>query len=274
MGIDLSTVELVMRPSGRVRCEGEWRLDEAWSRRLPDFNLWYVWAGRGWMRLVHPDDGSEQEIELRPGVCLWMRPGNWYLASHDPKDRLGVNYLHFVFNAASHTPADLPPEVRRVPDAAYFDALTRRVVDLWRELGGEHLRVTTLMRAALMEYAASPALNEEAVAGLSAEVKQMADAMASRIREDPSRKWSVAEMADEAGYCPDHFSRIFNAAHNISPQAFVIHCRIERACQLLRETRLTNKQIARALGYSSVFFFSRQFARVTGVPPTRYRSGR
>jgi transcriptional regulator GlxA family with amidase domain len=53
---------------------------------------------------------------------------------------------------------------------------------------------------------------------------------------------------------------------------FVIHTRVEHACMLLRETALSVEQIADACGYRDVFFFSRQFKKVTASPPAAYRN--
>jgi AraC-like DNA-binding protein len=42
--------------------------------------------------------------------------------------------------------------------------------------------------------------------------------------------------------------------------------------QLLIETDLTISQIADALGYRDVYFFSRQYKQVFGIPPTAVRA--
>ena len=99
-------------------------LEPAWSDRLQDFDLWLVWAGRGRMRL------SSGEIELRPGVCLWMRPGRIYPGEQDPNDRLGVSFVHFDLHDGSTgrrvEEAALPGELHSV-DPVYGEALLRQV---------------------------------------------------------------------------------------------------------------------------------------------------
>jgi YesN/AraC family two-component response regulator len=40
---------------------------------------------------------------------------------------------------------------------------------------------------------------------------------------------------------------------------------------LLAETELTITEIADALGYRDVFFFTRQFRQVAATPPARFR---
>jgi AraC family transcriptional regulator of arabinose operon len=42
----------------------------------------------------------------------------------------------------------------------------------------------------------------------------------------------------------------------------------------LRESELTVTEVADALGYQNVYFFSRQFKEKLGVPPSQHRRGR
>ena len=55
------------------------------------------------------------------------------------------------------------------------------------------------------------------------------------------------------------------------PQAYVIEAKLERARQLLAESALSISEIAEALGYRDIYFFSRQFRQRTGGSPTDYR---
>ncbi len=116
----------------RVRCEPGWHLGPDWASRLTDFDLWYVWSGKGRMLT------SDGEIQLLPGVCLWMRPGRRYEATHEPDSPLGVNYLHFELR--DHLPDFLPPfEVMQVSDLAYVDIVMRRIIALRNDMaGGSH----------------------------------------------------------------------------------------------------------------------------------------
>jgi AraC family transcriptional regulator of arabinose operon len=52
---------------------------------------------------------------------------------------------------------------------------------------------------------------------------------------------------------------------------FAIRQRVQRAQQLLRGSSMQISEIADALGYVDVYFFSRQFKQATGVSPSTYR---
>jgi transcriptional regulator GlxA family with amidase domain len=57
----------------------------------------------------------------------------------------------------------------------------------------------------------------------------------------------------------------------MSPGNFVVQARVQRAQQLALETDMSMSQIAEALGYSDVHFFSRQFKQWAGQSPGSMR---
>ncbi|MFA5264210.1 MAG: AraC family transcriptional regulator [Opitutaceae bacterium] len=91
------------------------------------------------------------------------------------------------------------------------------------------------------------------------------------IRENPGRIFTVSELSRLASYSTDHFTRIFTRIAGVGPKEFCIRVRMERAQQLLLESTMSIDQIASALGYADVFFFSRQFKQQFGMPPRRWR---
>ncbi len=255
---------------GRVRCEPGWRLNWISPGFLTDCDLWFVWAGRGWMKFM---DG--QTIELRPGICVWMRPGRTYMAGHDPDDRLGVSYVHFDLlrrdGRKVGTPG-LPSEVHDVRDVFWVDCALSRVVQLLAEETDEacaRLEAETILLSLLIS------LSMPAKSGLApladAEHRKKIHRIAAAISEDVTLVPSVAELARSNGYSVAHFSRVFTRVMGRSPRAFIIETRIRRARHLLTESSLGVGEISNQLGYVDVFFFSRQFKKQTGFSPLAFR---
>lgn len=276
MPIDWTRALARINKVGRVRCEPGWHLAVDWSSRLEDQDLWFIWAGAGRMEL-----GGRRTIALAPGVCVWMRPGGIYRAEQDPRDRLGVTYLHFDLLAREPSPAGslgrLPSEVHEVAEIGRVDALLRRVAALVRpvrpteELERGALIAEHLLTSLLIELDASPhesgGMPPPAITGRRARILELAE----RITEDPASITSIASLAEAAACTPDHLSRLFREVLGRSPQEFVIQARIERARQLLLETSLSIGEIAFGLRYDSPFFFARQFKQRVGCTPSQYR---
>ena len=57
----------------------------------------------------------------------------------------------------------------------------------------------------------------------------------------------------------------------MSPIEYVISIRIERACELLRDSNLSIKNVAHSVGFTDCLYFSKVFKRIVGIPPTEYR---
>jgi AraC-like DNA-binding protein len=78
-------------------------------------------------------------------------------------------------------------------------------------------------------------------------------------------------LAAEVGMSPRTYRRRFAAVLKTSPQAYAIACRIGHARQMLGSTELPIKTIAQQLGYSDVYFFTRQFTLFAGISPAAFR---
>lgn len=257
--------------SGRVRCEPGWHLGRNWAKGLKDYDLWFVWDGRGRMRLTN------REITLRPGVCLWMRPGRRYEADQDEKARLGVNYIHFsAFTGSMDLPLSAfePPfEVHRTRQVEFVDTVMRRIVELGDNPSAQaaaNTLVTGLLTELTREHTAAANLQ---ISSTEQHHRDVVMKTAARIKESPAQTPPISELAGNAGYSVDHFSRVFLKITGQRPQDYVINAKIERSRQLLAESDLTIGSIAEVVGFQDIFYFSRQFRQRTGATPTEFRRG-
>jgi AraC family transcriptional regulator len=71
-----------------------------------------------------------------------------------------------------------------------------------------------------------------------------------------------------------HFARRFKLTYAVSPYQYVIERRLERAKQLLRQTRLPLSEVAGACGFGDQSHFTTCFSCRVGVTPRRYRDAR
>jgi len=270
MTLDPNSFDLQLGLRGRVRCEPGWHLGSEWSKSLKDYDLWYIWEGRGQIQI------DSDEIELYPGVCLWMQPERRYEAKQDIFARLGVTFIHFsvvsrIGNILPLSDFKPPFEVVRTRQAGFIDTLMRRIVELESEPTAE-ASAEQLMRALIIEldreYRNAPTHEPLAT---EQHHRQIILTTVVKIRESPAETPSIVELALAAGYSVDHFSRIFLKIIGLRPQYYIIQAKIERACQLLSESNLTIGAISEVLGFQDIFYFSRQFKQKIGQSPARYR---
>jgi transcriptional regulator GlxA family with amidase domain len=65
--------------------------------------------------------------------------------------------------------------------------------------------------------------------------------------------------------------RLFVERFNISPQRFLVKTRMEAARDLLQKCNLSVTETASAVGYASVFVFSKTFSNYFGISPSSYK---
>ena len=90
----------------------------------------------------------------------------------------------------------------------------------------------------------------------------------------PSWKGDYDSLARRLNMGLSTLRRRFRAASGIAIHDYVIQCRMAAARKCLADTDEPIKQIAKRLGYSDLYFFTRQFRERIGVPPAEYRRSR
>ncbi|MEY4569837.1 MAG: HTH-type transcriptional activator RhaR [Verrucomicrobiota bacterium] len=93
----------------------------------------------------------------------------------------------------------------------------------------------------------------------------------SHLERNIHREVNLEELASIAHMSQRSFLRVFQSATGTSPLAWVIEQRINRACHLLRHTDRRVTEIAFDVGFNDSNYFTRQFRKVTGLPPRDYR---
>jgi AraC family transcriptional regulator len=79
----------------------------------------------------------------------------------------------------------------------------------------------------------------------------------------------VAALARIAGRSPFHFTRVFTRSVGMTPHRYVVHLRLQRAIELVRDGRSGLADIAACTGFADQSHLSRWVRRVHGVSPTQ-----
>ena len=94
------------------------------------------------------------------------------------------------------------------------------------------------------------------------------------IEHNLSECITLDSLAKRAHFDKSYLIARFKESMGASPMRYVSHLRIERAKVLLATTDDSITQIAQAVGFSSIHYFSRFFKEKEGVAPIEYRQQR
>jgi AraC-like DNA-binding protein len=93
------------------------------------------------------------------------------------------------------------------------------------------------------------------------------------VHGDPARRWTVDELAREAGSSRTVLAERFHAVLGQAPIEYITCWRMQLAAERIRNGGGGLAAIAADVGYDSEAAFNRAFKRVTGVTPGRWRDG-
>lgn len=250
-------------------CGPDWRWDSKGSpwRHLI---LWVVTAGQGTMH------HAGQVYSVQAGDCYVFRMWHRCVGSHDPRTPLTVYWCEFRLLDAAGRPVELsdaladrlPAIHRRLTDLPFLTRVFDRAIR-YANRPGHQAEADLWMEATLQELASQDA--QPVRSGLSLEHHEAIGGLVAAIRREPGRAWSIAAMAGQLHYSPDHFTRVFRAVMGESPRDFLVRTRIEEAKQMLSMSSYGIGRIADLLGYADIYHFSKQFKARTGIAPSRFR---
>lgn len=209
------------------------------------------------------------DVDLAP---VLLPNGEYRLGTKNaaPEVRLLVGHCAFGSPDASLL-VSLLPKLVHVRGEKRLSTLVQLVSDEAREQRPARDVVLARLLEVLMIEALRASASTAASQGL---VRGLADPrVASAIRlmhENPTRAWTVAQLAKASALSRSAFFERFNRAIGLAPMEYLLAWRMALAKDLLRRRQGTVAEVAERVGYSSASTFSVAFARHVGVPPSRY----
>lgn len=269
-----------------------------WRTGIPGAAFHAVTAGVAWLGLP-----GRASVKLMPGDVVLLPTGAEHSLSSDPdavaRPRDGAGFTRDdggVYRVGSgpvrtrilcahygHDPAVSTRVLASLPEILHVRADSGGVFDdtvrlLARELA--HPGVATdvvldrLVDVLLVQLLRAWLESEPAGSGASwlgvLRDPTAGEAMA-RLHADPARAWTTEILAGEIGVSRATLSRRFSAVVGQTPGAYLTGWRMDLAALRLRDTDDALEDVARSVGYASVYAFSRAFGRARSQPPGRYR---
>jgi AraC-like DNA-binding protein len=92
------------------------------------------------------------------------------------------------------------------------------------------------------------------------------------VEANPCRDWRARELAAVAGVSYSGLRAVFRQIQGETLHDYLQRARLDQARLLLADLRLSVKEVAERLHFSSEFYFSHFFHRACGLTPTEFRA--
>ncbi|WP_077621125.1 helix-turn-helix domain-containing protein [Bacillus sinesaloumensis] len=260
--LTINPEKLILKPSfATINCEPNWQ----WKRKepIPNYDLLYVWSGEGNLNL------NGKDYLMKRGSCFLFQPGDWTTATHNPQNPLILTYIHFDIESE---PELLPKSYRIMKDIIPFESLLTRYVRLFLiKTFGAETEAQLILKQLMIQLLRDEYEDDEQVDQNQSNLLAAIREVANYVKQHPGKGHTVENLAARANFSPRYFSLKFKEIIGQPVRSYIVEARIERAEHLLHYTGMTVTEVAQALGYDNLHFFSRQFKKYTGKSPSEVR---
>jgi AraC-like DNA-binding protein len=239
--------------------------DQSGRRSLHEFQIVYIESGSGQFESAHIE-----KTEIHAGSALLLFPNEWHRYRPNPNTGWRESWVGFRGSDATR----VMHQFFR-PQAAIIQSERRtELADLFQQLiywaahetvghdqiAASHISlILAFLKADQAELTATQnsdaAIVQAAKAAMLAQLHQRSD---------------LEGLAKELGCSYSRFRFAFKRETGHAPREFENQIKLNRSRDLLQHKHLSVSETADALGYSSVYYFSRAFKRAFGQSPQQW----
>ncbi|MBO5319981.1 MAG: AraC family transcriptional regulator [Ruminococcus sp.] len=162
----------------------------------------------------------------------------------------------------------------RLSDCDFISGLIRNISSEFYSISSRRVNMLdNLMKTLLMKLSETGVRRDTAQVSSEPHYSSLID-LRSKIYRNPQLKWNVDSMAADVNMSRSYFQHLYSEVFGVSCMTDVINGKIEKAKEILSETNCTISQVASMCGYDNEEHFMRQFKKIVGTTPTRYRKNR
>ncbi|WP_066891551.1 AraC family transcriptional regulator [Clostridium nigeriense] len=117
-----------------------------------------------------------------------------------------------------------------------------------------------------------PNLNSQEFSFKSREKKAIVETITKYLNENYTQDISLYTLSKNMYLSPVYISKIFKEIMGDSPINYLIQIRLTKAKDLLKDSELSIKTIAKMVGYNDPYYFSKLYKKYYGISPNKVRS--
>lgn len=258
-----------------VNSAGYFEFHENWSSRnrkggRADYMLIYVHSGK--MQL-HANDS--EDIIICEGTCFLYRPGQDQLYRSIEQSPVKCFWIHFTGYGVPELLHSL-----NINEISLFSgkinneipSLMKMIIDetQYKKYGYETIVASLLMQCiTVISRNIAACSTASALKNTGGNIELTLNYIYSNYTGDIK----VSELASMSGLCVNRYINVFRDFTGFTPKEYIIHFRLQKACELFNSTNFSVKQVSLMVGFQNQLYFSRIFKKYHGITPSEYRKG-
>lgn len=225
--------------------------------------------GRGSDAFIYIIEGEtvyrfeDGEFSVKAGDVLFLAKNGVY--SMDVQSE-AYRFIFADFDFSSAAPCKC--EVFAMQNSRVIESMFRRMLEKWRQ---KRTAAEEDCLAILYSVYAEIIRGENSAYMPNSKRVRLESAVQYISENFTNEDLTVESVASAALMSESHFRRLFKIAYRVSPIKYINLMRIERAKELIRYTNESFSDIAAAVGFANLYYFSRMFKKEVGCTPSEYK---
>lgn len=248
-----------------INCVGAVDDKREFDTRSVRKDYYLIYMLKGYMEFEY----GKENCVMEEGELLVLKPGTHYRNRGEKNS--GVNYLwiHFTGYEAEKSLEDFSIPLNRICKAGYSSGLIECWKKICREfvINDEYFSLQT--KALLVEFLG---ILGRLINKGNGGTRLLESVL--YIHENYHKKISVSTLADIGNLSEPHYRALFLKNYGKSPVDYITERRIDGVVYLLENTDKTLDEIAALTGFCDAYYMGRQFKKIMGTTPGKYRKNR
>ncbi len=237
------------------------------GRRLKEFQMVYIANGKGIF-----ERENVAPVIVESGILFLLSPNVWH--RYKPLENTGWeefwvgfdgHYAEYLMRQDCFNPEK--PLLSMGFNTEFLN-IFMRLIDTVHYEGVAYTQISSCLIIQLLGLVYASALLSEKTRTRHEDVIRI---VRYKIHQHWSEEINLETLAQEQNVSYVWFRKAFKEIMGVSPGAYHLNIKIEKAAQMLKETNLTISEIATKSGFESEFYFSRIFKKKMEMTPSDYR---
>ncbi|HEY5583407.1 MAG TPA: helix-turn-helix domain-containing protein [Ruminiclostridium sp.] len=234
---------------------------------IAEYVMIYCVGGKGWV------ETGGRKIDIVQGEIIFCDKNLPHGYGADEVDPWSIHWVHFIgegipelFKILGVTSQSAVLSIGQKPE------LVSLVIEAYTILSTGYSFVNLFHSSTCFQEFLCEIVRLKMYSGLSGTKSIGIENVIKLMSKNIGSSCTLKQLADSMNMSKYHFVRIFKQKSGYTPIDYFNRLKIQRACELLDTTAYNIKEISDILSFSSPFYFSEVFKRITGYCPKSYKS--